>query len=104
MVWEVFCSSHDGGRGAGKEAFLEIAGQKSLVLQVPNRLSLSVQNVLYALDDLFAQGRAFRLEPVSSPSNSPWPSNSKIALYTQVRVDLDEAELEQDAALEPEDL
>jgi three-Cys-motif partner protein len=56
-----------------------------------------------ALDDLFAQGRAFRLEPVSSPSNSPWPSNSKIALYTQVRVDLDEAELEQDAALEPED-
>ena len=31
-----------------------MAGQKRLVLQVPDRLSLGVQNGLYALDDIFA--------------------------------------------------
>jgi len=39
---------------ASKEAILEIVGQKRLVLQVPDRLSLGVQNGLYALDDIFA--------------------------------------------------
>jgi hypothetical protein len=43
-----------GSRTASKEAILEMAGQKSLVLQVPDRLSLGVQNGLYALDDIFA--------------------------------------------------
>ena len=41
-------------RTAGKEAILETAGQQRQVLQVPDRLSLSVQNGLYALDDSFA--------------------------------------------------
>ena len=43
-----------GDRSACKEAILEMAGQKRLVLQVPDRLSLGVQNGLYALDDIFA--------------------------------------------------
>jgi len=42
-----------GGPNACKEAILEIARQKRVVLQVPDRLSLSVQNGLYALDDTF---------------------------------------------------
>ena len=43
-----------GDRSACKEAILEMAGQKRLVLQVPDRLSLGVQNGFYALDDIFA--------------------------------------------------
>ena len=43
-----------GGRSACKKAILEMAGQKRSVLQVPDRLSLGVQNGLYALDDIFA--------------------------------------------------
>ncbi|PWU06597.1 MAG: hypothetical protein C5B51_11950 [Terriglobia bacterium] len=43
-----------GGRSTCKEAFLEMAGQKRVILQVPGRLSLGVQNGLYALDDIFA--------------------------------------------------
>ena len=43
-----------GGRSACKEAILEMAGQKRVILQVPDRLSLGVQNGLYALDDIFA--------------------------------------------------
>ena len=43
-----------GDRSACKEAILEMAGQKRVVLQVPDRLSLGVQNGLYALDDIFA--------------------------------------------------
>jgi hypothetical protein len=39
---------------ARKEAILEVAGQKRPVLQVLDRLSLSVQNGLYALDNIFA--------------------------------------------------
>jgi hypothetical protein len=42
-----------GGSSACKEAILEMAGQKRVVLQVPDRLSLGVQNGLYALDDIF---------------------------------------------------
>jgi hypothetical protein len=41
-------------RNACKEAILEMAGQKRLILQVLDRLSLGVQNGLYALDDIFA--------------------------------------------------
>jgi hypothetical protein len=43
-----------GGRSASKEAILEMAGQKRVVLQIPDRLSLGVQNGLNALDDIFA--------------------------------------------------
>jgi len=43
-----------GGRSACKEAILEMAGQKRPVLQVLDRLSLGVQNGLYALDDIIA--------------------------------------------------
>jgi hypothetical protein len=43
-----------GDRSACKEAILEMPGQKRLVLQIPDRLSLGVQNGLYALDDIFA--------------------------------------------------
>ena len=43
-----------GDRSARKEAILEMAGQKRPVLQVLDRLSLGVQNGLYALDDIFA--------------------------------------------------
>ena len=43
-----------GDRGACEEAILEMAGQERPVLQVPDRLSLGVQNGLYALDDIFA--------------------------------------------------
>jgi hypothetical protein len=39
---------------ACEEAIFEMAGQKRPVLQVPARLSLRVQNGLYALDDIFA--------------------------------------------------
>ena len=41
-------------RSAGKEAILEMPGQKRLVPQVLDRLSLGVQNGLYAVDDIFA--------------------------------------------------
>jgi hypothetical protein len=43
-----------GDCGACKEAIVEMAGQKRLVLQVLDRLSLGVQKGLYALDDLYA--------------------------------------------------
>jgi hypothetical protein len=43
-----------GDRCPCKEAILEMAGQNRLVLQVLDRLSLGVQNGLYALDDIFA--------------------------------------------------
>jgi hypothetical protein len=43
-----------GDRSVCEEAILEMAGQKRPVLQVPDRLSLRVQNGLYALDDIFA--------------------------------------------------
>src|ERR1039457_1294176 len=43
-----------GDRSACEEAILEMAGQKRPVLQVPDRLSLGVQNGLYVLDDIFA--------------------------------------------------
>ena len=46
-----------GDRSACKEAILEMARQKRLVLKVPDRLSLGVQNGLYALDDIFAMGQ-----------------------------------------------
>ena len=39
---------------ARKETILEMAGQKRVVLQVPDRLSLGVQDGLYVLDDTFA--------------------------------------------------
>ena len=42
------------GRSACKEAILEMAGQKRVVLQVSDRLSLGVENGLYALDNIFA--------------------------------------------------
>src|SRR6185295_3588426 len=42
------------GRRTCKEALLERAGQKRTILQVSDRLSLGVQNGLYALDDIFA--------------------------------------------------
>jgi hypothetical protein len=41
-------------RSACIEAILEMAGQKRLVLHILDRLSLRVQNGLYALDDIFA--------------------------------------------------
>jgi hypothetical protein len=43
-----------GDRSACEEAILEMVRQKRPVLQVPDRLSLGVQNGLYALDDIFA--------------------------------------------------
>jgi hypothetical protein len=43
-----------GNRRACKEAIFEIAGQKSVVSQVPDWLSLGVQNGFYSLDDIFA--------------------------------------------------
>jgi hypothetical protein len=46
-----------GGRSACKEAILEMMGQNRPVLEVPGRLSLGVQNGLYALDDIFAMGQ-----------------------------------------------
>jgi hypothetical protein len=50
-----FSTSLAGGdRRACKEAILEMAGQKRPVPQVPERLSLGVQNGIYALDDIFA--------------------------------------------------
>ena len=52
LASEMFLAGGD--RSACKEAILEMAGQKRLVLQVPDRLSLGVQNGLYALDDIFA--------------------------------------------------
>jgi hypothetical protein len=39
-----------------EEAILEVTRQKRAVLQVRDRLSLGVQNPLYALDDLIAMG------------------------------------------------
>ncbi len=42
-----------GDFSASKKTTLEIAGQKRVVLQVPGRLALGVQNGLYALDDIF---------------------------------------------------
>src|SRR5690242_9712514 len=39
---------------AGGEAIFEMPGQQRMVLEVADRLSLGVQNTLYALDDLFA--------------------------------------------------
>ena len=42
------------GRRACKEAILEIAGQKRVVLQITDRLLLGVENSLYTLDDIFA--------------------------------------------------
>src|SRR5579862_6704021 len=49
---EKFLAGSD--RSACKEAILEMTGQERLVLQVPDRLSLGVQNGLYTLDDIFA--------------------------------------------------
>jgi hypothetical protein len=40
-----------------EEAILEVTRQKGTVLQVRDRLSLGVQNPLYALDDLIAIGQ-----------------------------------------------
>ena len=44
-----------GGPSACKEAILEMAEQKRVVLPVPDWLSLGVQNGPYALDDFFAK-------------------------------------------------
>ncbi len=57
-----------GGRSACKEAILEMAGQKRVVLQVPDRLSLGVQNGLYALDDIFAM-RQKQSQQLNVPMN-----------------------------------
>ena len=43
-----------GDRSTCKEAILEMPGQERLVLQVPDRLSLGVQNGLYTVDDISA--------------------------------------------------
>src|SRR5262245_57937610 len=40
-----------------EEAILELTGQQGSVLQVLERLSLGVQNCLYALDDFIAVGQ-----------------------------------------------
>jgi hypothetical protein len=63
----LFCDAHNGprglctlsalaggDRGRGEKAILEIVGENMPVLQVLDRLSLGVQNGLYALDDIFA--------------------------------------------------
>src|SRR5579862_7329396 len=52
LASEKFLAGGDGS--ACEEAVLEMARQKGLVLQIPDRLSLGVQNGLYALDDIFA--------------------------------------------------
>ena len=52
LASEKFLTGAD--RSASKEAILEMAGQKRVVLQVPDGLSLGVQNRVYAVDDIFA--------------------------------------------------
>jgi three-Cys-motif partner protein len=59
------------------------------------RLGFKETHVRTALDGLFAQGLAFRLDPATSPKNSPWPAGSTIALYSQSRVDQDEVDLDE---------
>ena len=43
-----------GGAFECKEAILKVTGQKATVSQIPDRLSLDVQQPLYFLDDLVA--------------------------------------------------
>jgi hypothetical protein len=43
--------------GQSKEAIFEVTGKKGTVLQVFNRLSLSVQHSFYTLDDALAVGQ-----------------------------------------------
>src|SRR5580700_2115946 len=55
ICWAIGTSLAGGDRSACEEAILEMTGQKRPVLQIPDRLSLGVQNALYALDDIFAK-------------------------------------------------
>ncbi|MGB3355489.1 MAG: three-Cys-motif partner protein TcmP [Mycobacterium sp.] len=87
-------------------AFEEMSGLHQFEDLVENaaRLGFKETHVRTVLDELFARGMAFRLEPATSPKNSPWPAGSSIALYTQIRVDLDEDELEADGELDDDSI
>ncbi|WP_319453902.1 MULTISPECIES: three-Cys-motif partner protein TcmP [unclassified Mycobacterium] len=48
------------------------------------------------LDALFDEGRAFRLTPATSPTNSPWPSGATIRLYASDEIERQEVDLDDD--------
>lgn len=60
------------------------------------QLGFKETHVRSVLDDLFNDGLAFRLSPVDSPRNSPWPAGSSIRIYSRNEINTEETALDTD--------